>query len=169
MVVTPDGNGVALRAGKGEDMHNSAANENEPERSGAGEAPVRPDGRGDEGAYDWYTRGLELLELRSAAAAAQLLTRAAEAEPESRSILEALGRAQFESGRYVAARASFAKIVAANPADDYAQFALGLSAMRAGALGEAVEHLALAAAMRPDIAHYGRELRMARARLGGTS
>lgn len=120
-----------------------------------------------EGAYDWYTRGLELLKSRSPAAAAQLLERAAEAEPESRSIREALGRAQFESARYVSARASFAKIVAANPADDYAQFALGLSAARAGDLQTAVEHLALAAAMRPDIDHYVRELRMARARLEG--
>jgi len=156
-------------------MHDSGAGSREPER-GAEDAPLRGvdrDGAGErtrpaeEGAYDWYTRGLELLELRSAAAAAQVLTRAADAEPESRSILEALGRAQFESGRYAEARVSFAKIIAANPADDYAQFALGLSAMRTGDLREAVEHLALAAAMRPDIAHYGRELRMARARLGG--
>ncbi|MGH3264500.1 MAG: tetratricopeptide repeat protein, partial [Trebonia sp.] len=53
-----------------------------------------------EGPYDWYTRGLRLLEAGSAAAAAQLLARAAGAEPESRSILEALGRAEFEAGRY---------------------------------------------------------------------
>jgi predicted Zn-dependent protease len=121
----------------------------------------------DEGPYDWYTRGLQLLESRSAAAAEQLLARAAAAEPESRSILEALGRAQFEAGRYSSAKESFAKIIAANPADDYAQFALGLSAARTGDLRTAVEHLALAAAMRPELAHYGRELRMARARLEG--
>jgi hypothetical protein len=36
-------------------------------------------------------------------------------------------------------------------------------------LRTAVEHLALAAAMRPDLAHYGRELRMARARLEGAT
>jgi len=124
---------------------------------------------GGESAYDWYTRGLELLKARSAAAAAQLLARAAEAEPGSRSILEALGRAQFESRRYAAARDTFAKIIAVNPADDYAHFALGLSAARTGDLRVAIEHLALAAAMRPDLAHYGRELRMARARLGGAS
>ncbi|MGH8889969.1 MAG: tetratricopeptide repeat protein [Acidothermaceae bacterium] len=125
-----------------------------------------PDG---EGAYDWYTRGLELLDARSSAAAAQVLARAAEAEPHSRSILEALGRAQFESRRYAAARETFAKIIAVNPADDYAHFALGLSAARTGDLRVAVEHLALAAAMRPDIAHYGRELRIARARFEGAS
>lgn len=139
-------------------MHDSHSERHEP-----------PDERDQdvEGAYDWYTRGLQLLQARSAAAAAQLLERAADAEPGSRSILEALGRAQFESRRYAAARESFAKIVAVNPADDYAHFALGLSAARTGDLRLAVEHLALAAAMRPDVAHYGRELRMARARLEG--
>ena len=135
-----------------------------PEDAGVRRAAREPAG---EGAYDWYTRGLELLKRRSPAAAAQLLERAAEAEPESRSIREALGRAQFGSARYLAARVSFARIVAANPTDDYAQFALGLSAVRAGDLRTAVEHLALAAAMRPDIDHYVRELRMARARLEG--
>jgi tetratricopeptide (TPR) repeat protein len=122
-----------------------------------------------EGPYDWYQRGLELLKSRSPAAAEQLLARAAAAEPQSRSILEALGRAQFESGRYSSAKESFARIIESNPDDDYAQFALGLSAARTGDLRTAVEHLALAAAMRPDIAHYGRELRMARARLEGGS
>jgi len=129
----------------------------------------RPEESSHEGPYDWYQRGLGLLESRSPAAAEQLLARAAAAEPESRSILEALGRAQFESGRYGSAKESFARIIESNPADDYAQFALGLSAARTGDLRTAVEHLALAAAMRPDIAHYGRELRMARARLEGGS
>ena len=123
----------------------------------------------DEGPYDWYTRGVRLLESGSPAAAEQVLARAAAAEPGSRSILEALGRAQFDAGRYARAQASFAQIIRINPADDYAHFALGLSAARRGDLRTAVEHLALAAAMRPDLAHYGRELRMARARIEGVS
>jgi predicted Zn-dependent protease len=126
-------------------------------------------GRRAEGPYDWYTRGLRLLERRSAAAAEQLLSRAAAAEPGSRSILEALGRAQFQAGRYHSARESFARIIEANPADDYAQFGMGLAAARTGDLRTAVQHLALAAAMRPELAHYGRELRMVRARLEGAS
>ncbi len=56
-------------------------------------------------AYTWYQRGLELLGRGSAAAAAQLLERAAEAEPGARSVLEALGRAQFDTRRYADARA----------------------------------------------------------------
>jgi tetratricopeptide (TPR) repeat protein len=128
-----------------------------------------PDGESSSEAYDLYTRGVALLDSGSVAAAAQLLERAAIAEPGSRSILEALGRAQFRSRDYRLAQATFADIIEANPADDYAHFALGLSAARVGELRTAIEHLALAAAMRPDLGHYGRELRMARARLQGAS
>src|SRR5215469_10700680 len=77
--------------------------------------------------YALYRRGLDLLGRGSAAAAAQLLERAAVAEPESRSILEALGRAQFDTKRYEAAAGSFRRIVEASPSDDYAQFGLGLA------------------------------------------
>ena len=125
------------------------------------------DSEPDEGPYDWYMRGLHLLQTGSAAAAEQLLARAAEAEPASRSILEALGRAQFEARHYARASATFRRIIDADPTEDYAQFALGLSAARLGDVRTAVEHLALAAAMRPDLPHYGRELRMVRARLEG--
>ena len=46
------------------------------------------------GVYDWYQRGLQLLDDGNPEAAAILLARAAEAEPQSRSILEARARAQ---------------------------------------------------------------------------
>lgn len=115
--------------------------------------------------YDWYRRGLDLLESGDAAAAVQLLGHAAAAEPASRSVLEALARAQFDAGMYPEALESFAGIIAANPVDDYAQFGMGLAAAKAGDLQSAVEHLALAAAMRPDITHYSTALRGARAAL----
>ena len=117
--------------------------------------------------YDWYQRGLQLLANRDPAAAATILARAAEAEPGSRSLLEALARAQYDAGRYDAAMDSFAELIAANPTDDYAQFGLGLAASRAGDLELAAEHLALAVAMRPDLGHYSRALRGVRARRGG--
>src|SRR5262249_35209559 len=88
-----------------------------------GSGPQPPDGDG----YSWYRRGLDLLGRGSPAAAAQLLQRAAEAEPGSRSVLEALGRAQFDIGRYAAAADSFRQIVEASPSDDYAHFGLGLA------------------------------------------
>ena len=115
--------------------------------------------------YDWYTRGLDLLDGGNAAAAVTLLTHAAQAEPESRSVREALARAQFDSGLYAEAAESFGWIISINPADDYAQFGLGLAAAKTGDLASAVEHLALAAAMRPDITHYATALRGARAAL----
>lgn len=115
--------------------------------------------------YDWYRRGLELVEAGSAHAAVELLARAAQAEPDSRSVREALARAQFDTGMWAEALESFAWIVEVNPADDYAQFGLGLAAARTGDFESAVTHLALAAAMRPDIAHYSTALRGARATL----
>jgi len=112
-----------------------------------------------------YRRGLELLQSGSAAAAAQLLERAAVAEPQSRSVLEALARAQFDAGWYAAAAGSFRQIVEASPSDDYAQFGLGLALARTGDPGAAAEHLALAAAMRPNLRHYTDALRNVRATL----
>jgi tetratricopeptide (TPR) repeat protein len=113
--------------------------------------------------YDWYRRGVALLEARNPAAAAALLEHAAAAEPDSRSIREALARAQFNAGLFVAARDSFGAIVAENPTDDYAQFGMGLAASRLGEYDTATEHLALAVAMRPDNKHYATALRAARA------
>ena len=126
-------------------------------------------GAPDGGVYDWYRRGLELLGERHPEAAATLLARAAEAEPDSRSILEALARAQYDAGRYDDAIASFTRLIAANPSDDYAHFGLGLAANRAGELRLAAEHLALAAAMRPDVQHYAQALRGVRARRAAES
>jgi tetratricopeptide (TPR) repeat protein len=116
------------------------------------------------GVYEWYQRGLQLLAGGDPAAAATLLARALEAEPGSRSLLEALARSQHDAGRYREAMESFTQLIAVNPADDYAHFGLGLSASRAGELELAAEHLALAAALRPDLGHYARELRGVRAR-----
>lgn len=115
--------------------------------------------------YDWYIRGVDLLSDGNPAAAVVILDHAAAAEPDSRSVREALARAQFDAGLYDEAVASFEWIISVNPADDYAQFGLGLAAARTGDLAAAVEHLALAAAMRPDVTHYGTALRGARAAL----
>jgi TolA-binding protein len=115
--------------------------------------------------YDLYQRGLDLLSRGSAAAAAQLLARANTAEPGSRSVLEALARAQFDAHRYGDAADSFRQIVDASPADDYARFGLGLALARTGNPRGAAEHLALAAAMRPDLRHYADALRGVRATL----
>ena len=127
--------------------------------------PPPPDVAPQGDAYDWYVRGLELLEGQDAAAAVQILSHVVETEPDSRMAREALARAQFDLGMYEEAQQNFAWIISVNPADDYAQFGLGLAATKLGDLPSAVEHLALAAAMRPDIAYYSTALRGARAAL----
>jgi Flp pilus assembly protein TadD len=119
--------------------------------------------------YEWFQRGVQFLRDGNPAAAATLLNHAAAAEPGSRSILEALARAQYGAGRYQEAVISFTALTAVSPTDDYAHFGLGLSASRAGELRLAVEHLALAVAMRPDASHYARALRGARARQAAES
>lgn len=116
------------------------------------------------GVYEWYQRGVRLLADGHPAAAATLLARASDEEPGSRSILEALGRAQYDAGRYAESMAAFTVLVAVSPTDDYAHFGLGLAASRAGELSIAAEHLALAVAMRPDLRHYARALREVRTR-----
>jgi predicted Zn-dependent protease len=108
---------------------------------------------------------MELLDRGSAAAAAQVLERACAAEPGSRSVREALARAQFDAGRYAAAAENFRVIVEASPTDDYANFGLGLALTRTGNHAAAAEYLALAAAMRPDARHYTDALRQVRATL----
>jgi len=127
--------------------------------------PPPPDVTPQGEVYDWFVRGVDLLENGDTNAAVQLLSHCAQAEPESRQVREALARAQFDAGLYEQARVNFEWIISIDPADDYAQFGLGLAATKAGDLRSAVEHLALAAAMRPDINYYSTALRGARAAL----
>ncbi|MFJ9446341.1 tetratricopeptide repeat protein [Kitasatospora sp. NPDC101235] len=115
--------------------------------------------------YDWFRRGARLLAQGHPAAAEQLLARAAAAEPHSRSIREALARAQFDAGSYAAALENFRAVALADPADDYAQFGWGVAAARLGDFEASAEHLALAVAMRPEADHYRQALRQTRATL----
>jgi Flp pilus assembly protein TadD len=124
----------------------------------AAESSVAPAGE----VYDWYRRGMSLLEGGNPAAAAALLEHAVLAQPDSRSLREGLARAQYAARDFEAARDSFAAIVEVAPSDDYAQFGLGLAQLRTGALDDAAEHLALAVAMRPENKHYGTALNTAR-------
>ena len=113
--------------------------------------------------FDWYQRGVQLLDEGDPAGASQVLVRAAARVPHSRSVLEALARAQFDSEQYDQAMVSFQRLVEEDPDDDYAQFGWGLSAAKLGQFDLAVEHLAVAAAMRPDVNYYSLALRGARA------
>ena len=140
----------------------SGSRDSHPEENFPGQA--FPEESADD-VHAWYQRGLELLGRGSPAAAAQVLQRASAAEPGSRSVREALARAQFDAGRYAEAAENFRMIVEASPSDDYANFGLGLALARTGDHAAAAEYLALAAAMRPDAAHYTEALRSVRATL----
>ena len=115
--------------------------------------------------HAWYRLVVECLGRGSPAASAQVLQRASTAEPQARSVREALARAQFDAGRYAEAADNFRLIVEASPSDDYANFGLGLALARTGNHAAAAEYLALAAARRPDEAHYTEALRSVRATL----
>ncbi len=165
-IPAPDGDGANSAEGADTGLAATASGTGAAGAAGAAQPNGNsPDGSPGGEVYDWYTRGVALLDRGNANAAVQLLAHAVAAEPGSRSVREALARAQFDAGQYGAARESFAWIVAHDPTDDYAQFGLGMAARRTGDLRAAVEHLALAVAMRPDLGHYGQALRGVRAAL----
>jgi len=109
-----------------------------------------------EGPYALLQRGEALIRGRHYAQAAIVLERAAQAEPGRASILEALGRAYFNSGRPEAARATFEALLELDPSAHYAHFALGESLRRLGRLAEARTHLRLAAVLDPSSDVYRR-------------
>jgi Flp pilus assembly protein TadD len=120
-----------------------------------------PEGRDDpdqederESAYELLQRGHELLRTRHNAQAAIVLQRAANLEPGKASILEALGRAHFNSGQHDRARESFEALLEIDPSAHYAHFALGQSLRKLGRDREAWTHLRLAVALEPGSSLY---------------
>jgi Flp pilus assembly protein TadD len=115
-----------------------------------------------ESAYELLQRGDDLLRSRHFAAAAIVLERASRAEPGKQSILEALGRAYYNSGQHEASRATFEALLELDPSAHYAHFALGQSLKQLGRSKEARTHLRLAVALSPNSTLYAGAL----ARLG---
>lgn len=104
--------------------------------------------------YDWYQRGMALLDAGDVHAAATVLERAVAAEPDKGSLREALARAYFRTQRFGDALAQFEEALEISPVNDYAHFGAGLCLGRLGRLPEAVGHLRLAAVMRPGNGDY---------------
>ena len=122
--------------------------------------PAAPDDR--ETAYELLQRGSDLLRRRHFAQAAVVLARADRAEPDKASILEALGRALYNSGQHDRSRVTFERLLELDPSAHYAHFALGQSLKQLGRRDAARTHLKLAVALSPDSKLY----RGALARIG---
>lgn len=122
-----------------------------------------PAGDPDGSPYDWYRRAVALLDSGNPDAAAVLLARLREVDPNSMSVLEAHARSLFDSKRYEAAAAAFGELVERNPSEDYAHYGLGLSLWRLQRFPEARDQLAMATVMRPGRADYAQALAQVRA------
>ena len=137
--------------------------DDEPDATDA-EAAATADGAGfaaddgHESAYALLQRGHGLLRERHHAQAAVVLERAARLEPGKASILEALGRAYFNSGQHDRARETFEALLEIDPSSHYAQFALGQSLKKLGREREAWVHLRLAVALSPGTPLYRQAL-----------
>jgi len=107
-----------------------------------------------ESAYDLLQRGHALLDRRHFAQAAIVLERADRLEPGKGSILEALGRAYFNSGQAERSRATFEALLEVDPSSPYGHYALGQSLKRLGRRDEAGTHLRLAVALSPGTSLY---------------
>jgi Flp pilus assembly protein TadD len=118
-------------------------------------AEAADDPAGDrESAYELFQRGQALLKGRHFAQAATVLERADREEPGKASILEALGRAYYNSGQHDRSRETFERVLEIDPSAHYAHFALGQSLKQLGRRSEARTHLRLAVALSPTSKVY---------------
>ncbi|MBA3308188.1 MAG: tetratricopeptide repeat protein [Chloroflexi bacterium] len=117
-----------------------------------------------ETAYGLFQRADALMRRRHHAQAAVLLERAARLEPGKGSIVEALGRAYYNSGQHRRAAETFEALLGIDPSAAYGHFGLGQALKQVGRRKEARTHLRLACAMAPDSRLY----RDALARLGAS-
>ena len=106
------------------------------------------------------------MRMRHHAQAAIVLARAARAEPGKGSILEALGRAYYNSGQHDLSRETFEALLEVDPSAHYAHYALGQSLKQLGRVKEARTHLRLAVALAPASALYRGALDRLAARTG---
>ncbi len=91
---------------------------------------------------------------RHHAQAAIVLERAARLEPGKGSILEALGRAYYNSGQHERSAETFVALLEVDPSSHYGHYALGQSLKQLGRTVEARKHLRLAVALSPDSRLY---------------
>lgn len=116
-----------------------------------------------ETAYGLFQRAGGLMKRRHHAQAAILLERADRLEPRKGSIIEALGRAYYNSSQHELAAETFERLLDLDPSSAYGHFGLGQSLKMLGRRDEARAHLRLAVALSPHSTLYQNAL----ARLAG--
>jgi len=145
--------------GRGSPGDDRDRNGRHPEDDGhPGSAPAESGTASEESAYELLQRGTALLHGRHNAQAAVVLERASRLEQSKGSILEALGRAYYNSGQHARAAETFEALLEVDPSAHYGHFALGLSLARLGRAQEAKTHLRLAVALNPASETYRRAL-----------
>lgn len=112
-----------------------------------------------ETAYGLFRRASALLHSRHHAQAAVLLERAARLEPGKGSIVEALGRAYYNSGQHDRAAQAFRELLDIDPSAPYGHFGLGQSLKQLGHSDAARTHLRLAVALAPESELYRNALK----------
>ncbi|WP_028649790.1 tetratricopeptide repeat protein [Nocardiopsis sp. CNT312] len=100
-----------------------------------------------ENTYDTFNRARMFMELGDPIYAARTLEPAVEAEPESRSLLELLGRAYFHSAQLNKAEQTFRRIIELDPVDNWAHIALARTLERQSRSEEAAIYRRMHAAM----------------------
>jgi Flp pilus assembly protein TadD len=113
--------------------------------------------------HDWFVRARSLLDAGDPNASLILIDRVLAADPDSPAALEIRARALFDSKDYEQALPVFQRQVDNHPDDDFAHYGLGLTLWRLQRFPEAVDHLALAAVMRPSDTRYEQALTQVRA------
>ena len=115
----------------------------------AGAGPVSPIG-------DALAEGARAQQEGKSDEAIAAFRRARAIDPTSQGAMRALIEAYYRSGRIDLIARELEQAVAERPADDVAQYGLGLSlfARSATDLDKALEHLSKAAALRPEVAEY---------------
>ena len=101
-------------------------------------------------AYSLYRQGLDAIAAGHADEAIAPLERARRLEPDSNSVLEALGTTYLKLGFLERAVEAIETIVARDPVDAYAHYLLGRAHDRLGQVTDARQHYRLAAWFDPD-------------------
>ncbi len=96
------------------------------------------------GAYEWFQRGMELMESRDFHPASVALEQAKKLEPDKASIREALGRAYLSTRQFARAVEEFEVAVEIQPTDHYAHYCLGRAYRGLGDDERAARHSELA-------------------------